>query len=194
MTGHPATSNQPRYVGDVEVEHRDGRRWTIDDLTTLFHLVVLVIDARRAADSIDALAVYSRIDAVLGDANVNLDLLTVGDAVNHADLAAHIDRFATRGRIFIDTTGGTAHQLGVITAPTLLWVNAAACVEASVERWTPATWRALFHPLADVLAWTRPQIPVDDDPDVVLPQPLAAVPNRPAPDPSTESPQAERNP
>lgn len=150
-------------VSDIELVHATtGKVDSVDDLTTLFDLVLLVVDADHPELTSSILRVYSRIDQAIGDADVNLDVLVVGAGGRRA--VETVGAFATRGRIFTDRDGSVARRLGVTRSPTLLWVDMAGNLRASVEGWDPARWRALVTELAEHLAWTRPLIPDDGDP------------------------------
>lgn len=154
----------------IELVHAPtGQLNTIDDLTTLFDLVLLVVDANNPPLTSQMLDVYARVDRVLGDANVNLDIVVVGASGARAIEIA--GEFAARGRTFEDPDGQVAHQLGVTNAPTLLWVNQSGALEAVAEGWMPAQWRELVAGLAEHLAWNRPIIPDPHDPE-----PFAATP------------------
>lgn len=175
-------------LATVELVHAPtGTAKTIDDHTTLFDLVLLVVDANNPHLTSRILDVYARIDRVLGDADVNLDIVVVGASGARATEIA--GEFAARGRPFEDPDGKVALQLGVTQAPTLLWINPACEVQARTEGWVPDQWRPIVADLARHLAWTRPLVPDRGDP-----APFAAMPFQPPLDEAddTEAPRQHR--
>lgn len=158
----------------------DGTVESIDDLTTLFDLVLLVVDANNATTTSRALQVYANLDRVMGDADVNLDLVVV--AASGSDAVQVAGEFSARGRVFEDPDGSVADRLGVHSAPTLLWITPASEERARLEGWQPDQWRPVIADLAAKLAWTRPLIPAPKDP-----APFRAVPFLPPPDEEAET-------
>lgn len=154
---------------------RDGRAESIDDLTTLFDLGLLVVDANNPVATSRILQVYANIDRVMGDADVNLDVMVVGASGPQAVRVA--GEFSARGRVFEDPDGEIADRLGVRNAPTLLWITPEPAERARLEGWRPDQWRPVIKDLAAKLAWTRPLVPDPKDP-----APFMAVPFAPPPE------------
>ncbi len=149
-------------VGSVKLRTRQGRERTIDDLTTLFDLCLVVLDARRPSAYEPLLPVVERIDAVLSGADCTVGVLLVGAEAGDAE--ALLGRLAHQVAVFADPDAEAAEALGLSGTPALLWITTAPEVGGVVEGWDPRAWRSVLDHLARKLAWARPLLPLPGDP------------------------------
>lgn len=157
-------------VGSVRVRTRQGRERTIDDLTTLFDLCLVVLDRRRPSAYLPLVPVLERIDGVLSGADCTVGVLLVG--VEESDAGAVLGSRAGQVAVFADPDGTAAEALGVAAAPALLWITTAPDVGGVVAGWDPAAWPKVLDQLARKLAWARPLLPVAGDPPPFPARPL----------------------
>jgi len=158
-------------VGALRLNDRDGHAHTVDELTTLFDLCLVVADGGHPVDLHRLEKVVERIDRSLSGADCTVGVLVVGvDGATAVDLAGHAAGYTA---VFADPTGEAAAGLGVTGAPALVWVTPEPAVEAVVHGWDGAAWRSLLGNLARKLAWTRPLVPAPGDPAPFPATPLA---------------------
>ena len=162
----PATVlTEPAVTTDitaVAVRNRAGQVRTIDELTTLFDLCLVVVDGWRP-EQLDHMApLIERLHRVLGDADCTFGLLAVGVGPEHA--VALAGPLSDRVAVFADPHGTAADALGVPGAPSLVWVDTQPALRAVVAGWDGQRWRPVLAELARKLAWTRPLVPVPGDP------------------------------
>ncbi len=158
-------------VASVMPRNRQGRERTLDDLTTLFDLCLVVLDARRPSSYEPLLPVLERIDAVLRGADCTVGVLLVG--ADETDVDAALGPLAQQVAVFVDPDGRTAEALGLAGTPALLWVTTAPDIGDVVEGWEPQEWRAVLDRLARKLAWSRPLRPQPGDPRPFPARPFA---------------------
>ena len=154
----------------VMLRNRHGRERTLDDLTTLFDLCLVVLDARRPSSYQPLLAVLERIDGVLSGADCTVGVLLVG--ADETDVDAALGPLARQVAVFVDPDGRTAEALGLGGTPALVWVTTAPEIGGVAEGWDPQAWRAVLDRLARMLAWTRPLLPQPGDPGPFPASPL----------------------
>jgi hypothetical protein len=157
-------------VATVRLVDSLGKARTIDDLTTLFDLCLVVVDGRRPAQLQRLAPVIDRLDRTLGDADCTLAILAVGIEINQAVAVA--GPMAERVAVFADTDGSAAAALGLRGSPAFVWLDTEPVVRAVVEGWDGAAWRPVMADLAHKLAWTRPLMPAPGDPPPIPAQPF----------------------
>lgn len=149
-------------VAAITLRGRHGRARTVDDLTTLFDLCLVVLDARQPYCSRVLLPVIERIDEVLSGADCTVGVLLV--AGDEDDVNRTLGSLARRMAVFVDPEGQAATALGVRAAPALVWITTAPEIGGVVEGWDPSAWRRVLDQLARKLAWTHPLLPQPGDP------------------------------
>lgn len=156
-------------IAAVRLHNRLGEVRTVDELTTLFDLCLMVVDGQRPRQMHHLEPVIDRLDRCLGDADCTVGVLAVGIGSQEAlDLAGSL---AERVAVFADPDGSAAAGLGVSGGPALVWIDTRPAVRAVVEGWDGYQWRPVLAELARKLAWTKPLVPGPGDP-----APLAAHP------------------
>lgn len=171
-------------IASAALHTRTGQTRTIDELTTLFDLCLVVVDAHQP-HQIDLLApVIRRIHHTVGDADCTAGVLVVGAGIDDAlglsgPLAAELP-------VFADPDSRAAGSLGVAGTPALLWITTQPAVAAVVPGWDGNRWRPVIGELAAKLAWTRPLMPAPGDP-----APIEATPLPDAPPPAISNAHAQ---
>ena len=149
-------------VASVKLRSRQGRERTVDDLTTLFDLFLVVLDVRRPSSYERLLAVVERIDKALSGADCTVGVLLV--AADETDVDRVLGPLARQVAVFVDPEAQAATALGLSGTPALVWITTAPEIGAVVEGWDPPAWRRMLDRLADKLAWTRAFLPQPGDP------------------------------
>ncbi len=149
-------------VASITLRGRRGRERSVDDLTTLFDLCLVVFDARQPSCYRALLPVLDRIDEVLSGADCTVGVLLV--AGDDDDAERILGPSASRVAVFVDPEGQAATALGVTAAPALVWITTAPEIAGVVVEWDPPAWRQLLDRLGRKLAWTHPLLPQPGDP------------------------------
>lgn len=149
-------------VASITLRSHRGRERSVDDLTTLFDLCLVVFDACQPSCYRALLPVLDRIDEVLSGADCTVGVLLV--AGDDDDAERILGPLARRVAVFVDPEGQAATALGVTAAPALVWVTSAPEIAGVVEGWDPPAWRQLLDRLGRKLAWTHPLLPQPGDP------------------------------
>lgn len=166
-------------VAAVKLRNRKGQERTVDDLTTLFDQVLVVLDAGRPSSYEPMLPVVERIDDVLSGADCTVGVLLV--AADETGVDEVLGPLARQVAVLVDPDGGAARALGVKGTPALLWITTAPEIAGLVEGWDPPAWQQVLDRLADKLAWTRPLLRHVSDPAPYPARPLLADPAAAAP-------------
>lgn len=149
-------------IAAIRLHNRAGEVRTVDELTTLFDLCLVVVDGLRPRQLHHLEPVVDRLDRTLGDADCTFGVLAVGVGSDDAvDLAGPL---AERVAVFADPDGTAAAALGVPGAPALVWIDTQPTVRAVVAGWDGYQWRPVLAELARKLAWTKPLVPAPGDP------------------------------
>lgn len=163
-------------IANVRLYNRLGQARTVDALTTLFDLCLVVVDGLPPRQLHQLQPVVERLDRALGDGDCTFGVLAVG--VGTADALDLAGPLADRVPVFADPDGSAAQALGVRGAPALVWIDTQPAVRAVVDGWDGDQWRPVLAELARKLAWTKPLVPAPGDPAPIAPHPftVAAAP------------------
>lgn len=159
-------------LGTARLYSRTDRARTIDELTTLFDLCLVVVDAHRPAQLAVLAPLVERLDRSLGDADCTFGLLVVGADTGEA--LALAGPLADRVPVFADPETTAAPVLGLTGAPALVWVDTQPALRGVVVGWDAHQWRPVLAELARKLAWTKPLMPAPGDPASMAAQPFQA--------------------
>ena len=156
----------------VSLRHVSGPARTVDDLTTLFDLCLVVVDVRRRHVLDAMMPVIERIDRVLSGSDCTVGALAVGG--DHDEALAALGPMASQLAVFVDPDGASAQALGVQGTPALIWITTVPEVAGLAHGWDPPAWKRLLVDLARSQAWARPLVPAPGDPSPfpALPLPL----------------------
>jgi hypothetical protein len=145
---------------DLELAPLDGRPRTIEDLVTMFHLAVVVLDpfTYESAWIIDT---AGRILQSFTAADCRVGWVVTGTADEARQFVGPWSRelitFADPDRQFVKA-------IGLEELPALVHLNVGGQVVGVAEGWDPARWRQVVDDLALAMMWTRPVFPVSGDP------------------------------
>lgn len=158
-------------IGDVRIHDRRGRACALSELTVLFDLCLVVVDAANPRPLTLLRPVLERLYRTLSGSDCTLGVLVAGTDIARG--ASLVGDMASQVAIFADPDASTVTALGISATPALVWVTTEPAVAAVIEGWDPAAWREVLGRLARKLAWTRPLVPAPGDPE-----PFPAVPLR----------------
>ena len=65
---------------------------------------------------------------------------------------------------FVDPDRDVVKALGLSELPAFVHIALDLTIVGTAEGWDPETWRPIAENLADVMSWSRPQIPKPGDP------------------------------
>jgi len=133
----------------------------LSELLTTFHLAAVVLDP-FTHESSWLLDTARRILTAFSEADVRVAFVLSGTDAEGAGsfmgpLADEILSLADPDRSF-------ARSLGLTTLPAVVGVRQDGSMIASAEGWNPEAWRTVASDLAELTAWTRPEIPAPGDP------------------------------
>lgn len=149
----------PTDIGRIALtDARTGTETTIDVATTLFDLVLLVVDRDQPLP--DTLhRSLAHINRVMTGADATIAMLVVG--AGHGDAIAIADQVVGPCRVFTDPDGQTAQALGVSAVPGLVWISTEPALLAVESGFDRERWTEVLKQMARRWAWTRPVLPLD---------------------------------
>jgi len=133
--------------------HGDAR--PIEDWVTLFPLAVVALDP-YTYESAWLLGEAGRILTSFTAADVRVGWLVTATANEAREF---LGPWAESLLTFADPDRTAVKALGLQTLPAFVVVDMAGKIGAVAEGWDPATWRAAVSGLADILSWSKPNIP-----------------------------------
>ena len=145
---------------DLVLSPINGKARTIAQLLTTFHLLVAVLDP-FTNESAWILATAGRILETFEQADVRIAWLVAGTP---EECRMFLGPWAKRILTFADPDRVAIKELGLERLPALVHVGMNGKIAASAEGWRPPEWRAVTDPLAKIVSWAGPAIPVPKDP------------------------------
>lgn len=148
----------PTDIGRIALtDARTGTETTIDAATTLFDLVLLVVDRDQPLPD----AVHrslAEIHRVMTGADATIAMLVVG--ADPHDAIAIADQVVGPCRVFTDPDGRTAQALGISAVPGLVWVSTEPALLAVESGFDRERWTDVAKQMARRWAWSRPVLPL----------------------------------
>jgi hypothetical protein len=143
------------------VLHQLGRKdRTAADQLKLFHLALVVLDP-YTYESAWLLETGARILRNFAGADVRAAFLLTCDEPGAKEfLGPHTDELMC----FVDPDRQVVKALGLKELPAFAHVALDLTIVGTAEGWDPETWRPIIENLADVMSWSRPQVPKPGDP------------------------------
>ena len=142
---------------------------TLDDLTTMFQLCLVVLPGRAEANRY--LPVARRIFATFGDSDATCAFLVTGsDEVARRILGAD----EARWRTFVDPDNAVVDSLGLERLPALVHLQQDTSIGAVAEGWDATAWQRAVREIGKSLAWTVPEVAGRGDPPKGTDWPVAA--------------------
>lgn len=136
---------------DLKLSTNQGVARTLDDWSTMFHLVLVILpDSPEATKWIP---VAERIFAVLGDADCRT-------AYVMPSTAAIADRVITdtRSMVFVDPDKELVKSLGLTHLPAFVHLRQDTTVAAAAQGWDPAEWQEVARAIGKAMSWSVPEI------------------------------------
>ena len=146
---------EPLSLESAEFPARPLGEW----LTT-FHLASVVLDP-YTNESSWILKTATRILHAFGGAAVRTNLIVTADA---ADAKAFLGPLTKEFLVFTDPKRDVVRGLGLTSLPAFVFIQSDGSVPAMAEGWNPAEWRAVAKTIAEVTAWSAPNLPTAADP------------------------------
>jgi hypothetical protein len=132
---------------------------TLDDWTTIFHLVLVALPDRPEAAAF--IPVAKRIFATFGDADCKVGfLVTADEEVTRRVLGDAEETVFT----LTDPECELVQSLGLRQLPALVHIRQDTSLGAVAEGWDPVAWQRAARSIAKDLAWTTPEVSGPGDP------------------------------
>jgi|GEM_PF-4379827 hypothetical protein len=147
----------PTDIAGIELtDARTGIPNTIAAMTTLFDLVLIVIDRDQPLPAAVRRSL-TELNRVMTGADTTVAVLVVGaDPHDALDVAAEA---AGRCRVFTDPDGRSAQSLGISATPGLVWISTEPALLAVESGFDRGRWTDVLKRMAQRWAWTRPLLP-----------------------------------
>ncbi|GMU79478.1 MAG: hypothetical protein AMXMBFR46_22690 [Acidimicrobiia bacterium] len=136
-----------------------GTTRTLDDWTTMFHLVLVVLPDRP--EGAEWVPVAERIFATFRDSDAKVAFLVPGNASMARRL---LDGAEARYTVFVDPHRTLIESLGLERLPAFVHLRQNATLAAATEGWDPVEWQRVAREVAKAMAWTVPEVSGRGDP------------------------------
>jgi len=159
--GHvPFTAVAIDVDGDVQLTPVRGQAASLEQLTTMFHLAVVVLDPFTYESSwiIDT---ARRIMSVYSEADCRVGFIVTG-TVDEAK--QFMGPLVNEYLVLADPQRDAVKAMGLERLPAFVHLNQNHAIETKAEGWDPDEWRAVAERLTVLMDWRRPQIPTANDP------------------------------
>lgn len=125
----------------------------LDDWTTMFHLVAVVLPDR--AEGREWIGVADQISSVLGDADCRVVLLVAGTpAITRRVVGEAADRYL----VLVDPARALVKSLGLERLPAIVHLRQDATLVDSAEGWNPTEWQRVVEGVAAAMHWSVPTV------------------------------------
>jgi hypothetical protein len=136
-----------------------GTTRTLDDWTTMFHMVFVVLPDRL--EGAQWVPVAERIFATFGDSDAKVAFLVPGTAPMANRLLEHAsDKYS----VFLDPDREVIASLGLERLPALVHLRQDTALANVAEGWDPQEWQRVVRAIGAALAWTHPEVARPGDP------------------------------
>lgn len=147
-------------IPDVEMHPVGGRSRTLAEQLKLFHLAAVVLDP-FTYESSWLLETAGRILSTFSGADCRTAMILTCDAAGATEF---VGPWADKLMIFADPDREFTKAVGLAELPAFIHIAMDLSIVGKAEGWDPETWRPIAENLADMMSWSRPQIPVAGDP------------------------------
>ena len=136
-----------------------GTTRTLDDWTTMFHLVLVVLPDRL--EGAEYVPIAERIFATFGDSDAKVAFLIPGPAPMANRLLE-----GARGRysVYLDPDRALIAGLGLERLPALVHLRQDTTLANVAEGWDPKEWQRVARAIGKAMAWTHPEVARPGDP------------------------------
>lgn len=133
---------------------------TLGGQLTMFHLVAVVLDP-YTHESSWLLDTAARILRNFSGADCRCAFVVTADRDGaQAFMGPLCDEFL----VFADPDRSFVGAVGLEELPAFVHVAIDGTIAGRADGWDPETWRPIAENLAEVMSWSRPEIPVSGDP------------------------------
>jgi len=150
----------PTVAPDVVLHPLVGKDRTLAEQVGLFHLVAVVLDP-YTYESSWLLDTAGRILTNFSNADCRAGFVLTCDAAGAREF---LGPWAEQLIVFCDPDRDLVKALDLKELPAFVHVAHDCSIAGRAEGWDPETWRPIAENLADVLSWSRPNIPATGDP------------------------------
>jgi hypothetical protein len=132
---------------------------TLDDWTTMFHLVLVVLPDDPAGAA--WIPVARRIFSVFGDSDSRVAFVVPSTP---AIARRILDHRVSEQMVFVYPDRTFVEALGLTSLPAFVHLRQNATVAACAEGWNPTEWQQVAREIAKAMAWTAPEVSRPGDP------------------------------
>lgn len=132
---------------------------TLDDWSTIFHLSLVILPARREASA--WVPVARRIFRTFGDADCHSAYCVTGNEEVARRILGDVEQEAI---VFVDPERAFVQSLGLERLPAFVHLRQDTTLVAATEGWDPREWQRVAREVAKALAWTVPEVAGPGDP------------------------------
>jgi len=150
-----------RNPDEVQLESLEGTSRPVSEWLTTFHMAAVVVDPFTHESSWILDTARRVLDAFSG-ADVRVAFVVSGTDGDGA--ARFMGPLAGSTLSLADPDRGFAQSLGLTTLPAFVAIRHDGSTIGTAEGWNPEAWRKVASDLAELTAWTRPEIPAAGDP------------------------------
>ncbi|MDP7551398.1 MAG: hypothetical protein QF896_09455 [Acidimicrobiales bacterium] len=147
--------------GEIQLQSLEGTSRPVSEWLTTFHMAAVVLDPFTHESSWILDTARRVLDAFSG-ADVRVAFVVSGTDSDGA--ARFMGPLAESTLCLADPDRGFAKSLGLTTLPAFVAIRHDGSTIGTAEGWNPEAWRKVASDLAELTAWTRPEIPVAADP------------------------------
>ncbi|MAG04243.1 MAG: hypothetical protein CL406_06480 [Acidimicrobiaceae bacterium] len=147
--------------GEVRLQSLEGTSRPVSEWLTTFHMAAVVLDPFTHESSWILDTARRVLDAFSG-ADVRVAFVVSG--TDSAGAASFMGPLAESTLSLADPDRGFARSLGLMTLPAFVAIRQDGSTIGTAEGWDPEAWRKVAAALAELTAWTRPEIPAAGDP------------------------------
>ncbi len=136
-----------------------GTTRTLDDWTTMFHMVLVVLPDRLEGSQ--WVPIGERIFATLGDSDAKVAFLVPGPGPMANRLLEH---GSGKYSVFLDPDRTLIASLGLERLPALVHLRQNSTLADVAEGWDAQEWQKVTRAIAKAMAWTYPEVARPGDP------------------------------
>ena len=151
-----------------------GRTRTLDDWSTMFQLVLIVLPDRPEASAWVPIA--DRIFATFGDADCNTAFVIPSAPSVARKILERVGtkNAASSATVFVDPDREFVTSLGLERLPAFVHLRQNTTLASVAEGWDPREWQRVAREIGKAMAWTYPEIARRTDPPPTDGWPAAA--------------------
>jgi hypothetical protein len=136
-----------------------GTTRTLDDWTTMFHMVLVVLPDRPEGSQ--WVPIGERIFATFGDSDAKVAFLVPGPAPMANRLLEH---GSGKYSVYLDPDRELIASLGLERLPALVHLRQNSTLANVAEGWDAQEWQKVARAIATAMAWTTPSVARPGDP------------------------------